>query len=69
MLYLSRLTTLDTLISSYSLTGPVAGNFYLNVYSTFVTDTYLCMFSRCLGYHFPATILGVNDMKHCNKTQ
>ena len=40
-------------MSEYSLSGPVAGNFYFNIYSPFVTDTYLCMFSRCLGKPFP----------------
>ena len=64
-----RLSTLDTLISTYSLTELVAGNFYQNVYTPFVTDTYLCMFSRCVGYPFPAKIQGVNGRAHCRGIQ
>ena len=58
---------LNIYIEAYSLKGPLAGNIYLNVYTPFITDTYLCMFSRCLGGTFPGPIPGVNDGSDCKR--
>jgi hypothetical protein len=47
------------------LEGPVAGNFLNNLYTGFVTDTYLCSMSRCAGRPFPSLIQGVNSQAYC----
>ncbi len=60
-----RLQELDLLVRRHGLVGPVAGNFYRNVYTAFVTDTFLCSLSRCSGAPYPARLEGINTQDHC----
>ena len=47
--FLFRLINLEDMVKKNGLEGPVAGNFIRNVYTEFVTDTFLCSLSRCSG--------------------
>jgi len=60
-----RLINLSELVAENGLEGPVAGNFIRNVYTPFVTDTFLCSLSRCSGTPFPASLSGVNTQDYC----
>lgn len=63
--YIFRLVNLDTMVQQNGLLGPVAGNFIRNIYTEFVTDTFLCSLSRCSGEPFPTSLLGVNSQSFC----
>ncbi len=60
-----RLQELGSLVRAGGLVGPVAANFYRNVYTSFVTDTFLCSLSRCAGSPFPTSLQGINTQAHC----
>ena len=63
--YVYRLEVLGSLVGRYGLVGPVAANFFRNVYTPFVTDTFLCSLSRCAGTPFPTRLQGINTQDHC----
>jgi len=60
-----RLVYFSEFLKMNGLEGPVAGNFLRNLYTGFVTDTYLCSLSRCAGRPFPTLIQGVNSQSYC----